>query len=114
MLRFLLSLTAHLWKFDGYDGLAAAMKWLQADKVGWSNCTCDTPPSHPLHALSVSVCACVSVQEWQAYLCSQGGKVYSRSSQIVMAFTYWPSIVKSRPPGRMYEMRSYNLKVSAL
>ena len=61
MLRFLLSLTAHLWKFNGYDGLTAAIKWLQADKVGWSSCTCDTPPSHPLHALSVSVCLCLSV-----------------------------------------------------
>lgn len=60
MLRFLLSLTAHLWKFNGYDGLTAAMKWLQADKVGWPSCTCDTPPSHPLHALSVSVCLCRS------------------------------------------------------
>ena len=68
------------------------------------------PTVHVTHTLC-SESVCLSVQEWQAYLLSQGGKVYSRSSQIVMAFTYWPSIVKPRPPGRMYEMRSYNIKV---
>lgn len=89
------------------------MKWLQADKVGGSSSAALYAYVLPLHTPG-SEFVSLSVQEWQAYLCSQGGKVYSRSSQIVMAFTYWPPIVKPRPQGRMYEMRSYNLKVGVL
>ena len=116
----LTSCAAHLWKFNGYDGLTEAIRKLQSDKVGCfklqlcvTHCPSYSPPPC-VHLVVRLLCICLSLQEWQAFLLSQGKKVYSRSSQIVMAFTYWPSIVKPRPPGWIYELRSYNLQVCHL
>ena len=72
----------HLWRFPGYDGLNQCVTTLLEDK------------------------------EWQRFRKSQGSKVISRSSQILLSFTYWPAPEKKPNQGRIFEMRSYDLTVS--
>lgn len=52
---------------------------------------------------------------WQEYQSDVMKQVASRSSQVMVAFTFWdPSALKSEERRGLYELRSYTLKVNGI